>query len=74
VVGLVVAGLLSGTIGPNDKFTVIKEAGCDLRVVSQFGYRDQNSRTRIIEHNIFNAGQGCVVQSDELDLKGPFTI
>jgi len=35
---------------------------------------EQGSTTRLIEHRIFNAGQSCVVKSDQLDPKGPFTI
>lgn len=61
-------------IGPNDSLTVVKEAGCDLRVVSSFSRYEQDSNTRVIEHRIFNAGQTCVVKSDQLDPKGPFTI
>jgi hypothetical protein len=61
--------------GANDSLTVVKEAGCDLRVVSSFDrYEPPDSTTRIIRHRIFNAGQNCVVKSDQLDPKGPFTI
>jgi hypothetical protein len=59
---------------PYDSLTVVKEAGCDLRVVSSFSLYEQDSSTRVIEHRIFNAGQSCVVQSNQLDPKGPFTI
>ncbi len=59
---------------PVDELTVVKEAGCDLRVVSSFGRYEQDSNTRIIQNRIFNVGQSCVVKSDQLDPKGPFTI
>jgi hypothetical protein len=71
---LVAAGSWFGIIGPNDSLTVVKEAGCDLRVVSSFERYEQDSNTRVIQHRIFNAGQSCVVNSDQLDPKGPFTI
>jgi hypothetical protein len=61
-------------VGPTDRLTVVKEGGCDLRVVSSFTRYEQDSNTRIIQHRIFNAGQTCVVKSDQLDPKGPFTI
>jgi hypothetical protein len=61
-------------IGPYEKFTVVKEAGCDLRVMSSFNRYQPDSNTRVIEHRIFNAGPSCVVKSDQLDPKGPFTI
>jgi hypothetical protein len=59
---------------PVDELTVVKEAGCDLRVVSSFNRYEQESNTRVIQNRIFNAGQTCVVKSDQLDPKGPFTI
>jgi len=74
LVALLVAGQWYGIIGPNDSLTVVKEAGCDLRVVSSYDRYEQDSNTRIIQHRIFNAGQTCVVKSDQLDPKGPFTI
>jgi hypothetical protein len=69
-----VAGWWFGIIGPKDSLTVVKEAGCDLRVMSSFDRYDRNSDTQVIQHRIFNAGQSCVVKSDQLDPKGPFTI
>jgi hypothetical protein len=63
-----------GFIGPIDRLTVVKEEGCDLRVVSSFVRYEQDSNTRVIQHRIFNAGQSCVISSDQLDPKGPFTI
>ena len=73
---LLLAGQRFGVIHlpPYDSLTVVKEAGCDLRVVSSFSLYEQDSSTRVIEHRIFNAGQSCVVKSDQLDPKGPFTI
>jgi hypothetical protein len=61
-------------IAPYEKFTVVKEAGCDLRVMSSFNRYQPDSNTRVIEHRIFNAGPSCVVKSDQLDPKGPLTI
>ena len=61
-------------VGPVDKLTVVKEAGCDLRIVSSFARYEQDSNTRIIQNRIFNAGQTCIVKSNQLDPKGPFTI
>ena len=74
--GGVLAGLVwqFGIVGPIDKLTVVKEAGCDLRVLSSYNRYEQDSSTRVIQHRIFNAGQSCVVQSDQLDPKGPFTV
>lgn len=63
-----------GLLGPVDRLTVVKEAGCDLRVVTSFARYEQDSNTRVIQHRIFNAGQSCVVSSDKLDPKGPITI
>jgi hypothetical protein len=71
---LVSTGSWYGIIGPIDRLTVVKEAGCDLRVVSSFARYEQDSNTRVIQHRIFNAGQNCIVSSDQLDPKGPFTI
>jgi hypothetical protein len=74
---LLLAGARYGVVvlpGPVDSLTVVKEAGCDLRVLSSFNRYEQDSNTRVIEHRIFNAGQTCIVKSDQLDPKGPFTI
>jgi hypothetical protein len=74
---LLLAGARYGIIvvpGPVDSLTVVKEAGCDLRVLSSFARYEQDSNTRVIQHRIFNAGQSCVVSSDKLDPKGPITI
>jgi len=71
---VVLTGWWFGFLGPFDRLTVVKEAGCDLRVVSSFVRYEQDSNTRVIQHRIFNAGQSCVVSSDQLDPKGPFTI
>jgi hypothetical protein len=65
---------LFGIIGPVDHLTVVKEAGCDLRVVSSYARYERDSDTRVIQHRIFNAGQSCVISSVQLDPKGPFTI
>jgi hypothetical protein len=59
-----------------EKLTTVKSAGCDLRVVSFYDRYGQNldSPWRI-KHRIFNAGtESCVVQSEQLDASGPFTI
>jgi len=71
---LAFTGTRFGIVGPVDRLTVVKEAGCDLRVVTSYVRYEQDSNTRVIQHRIFNAGQGCVVSSDQLDPKGPFTI
>jgi hypothetical protein len=71
---LVLIGGWFGIIGPVDTLTVVKEAGCNLRVVSSYVRYEQDSNTRVIQHRIFNAGQSCIVSSDQLDPKGPFTI
>jgi hypothetical protein len=74
VLSLVLTGSWFGIIGPVDRLTVVKEAGCDLRVVTSYDRYERDSETRVIQHRIFNAGQSCVVSSDQLDPKGPFTI
>jgi hypothetical protein len=63
-----------GVMSPVDKLSVVREAGCNLRIVSSFSRYEQDSNTRIIQNRIFNAGQSCVVKSDQLDPKGSFTI
>ncbi len=77
VVGAIALWLMLSWLGfgrPTDRLTVVKEAGCDLRVVSSFERYEQDSNTRIIQNRIFNAGQSCIIKSDQLDPKGPFTI
>jgi hypothetical protein len=59
---------------PGISLSVVKEAGCDLRVVSSFKSYESDSNILVIEHRIFNAGPSCVVKSDQLDPKGPLTI
>jgi hypothetical protein len=57
-----------------DKLTAIKEAGCDLQLVSSYERYEHYSDVRIIRHRIFNVGQSCVIQSDQFDPNGPLTI
>jgi hypothetical protein len=57
-----------------DKLTAVKEAGCDLRVLTSYNRFQPGSDIRVIQNRIFNLGQSCVVQSDQIDPKGPFTI
>jgi hypothetical protein len=73
-VGMTGARLVLGPLGSVDTLTVVKEAGCDIRVVTSYDHYEQGSETRVIKDRIFNAGQSCVVQSNQLDPKGPFTI
>jgi len=61
-------------VRPLDKLTVVREAGCDLRVLTSSVRYLPRPEVRVIQHRIFNVGQSCVVQSGELDPKGPFTI
>jgi hypothetical protein len=69
-------GLHFTRLGDVDKFTVVKDGGCNLRIVSTYNRYEQDIGTSIrwIRNDIFNAGQGCVVKSDELDPKRLFTI
>lgn len=59
-----------------EKFFNVKEGGCDLRVISIYDhYGDRRSSPWRIKHRIFNTGtQSCVVQSVQINPKGPFTI
>jgi len=59
---------------PFESFSVVRQAGCDLRVVTTYNRIEEGSNIRVIQHRIFNAGQSCVVKSAQLDPKGPFTI
>ncbi len=67
-------GLLVSSSG--EKFINVKEGGCDLRVISIYDhYGDRLSSPWRIKHRIFNTGtQSCVVQSVQINPKGPFTI
>jgi hypothetical protein len=71
---LIASGRLVNSSG--EKFSAVKEGGCDLRVVSlydQYGTR-LNSPWRI-KDRIFNVGtQGCVIQFGQISQKAPFTI
>jgi len=60
----------------SEKLTTVKLGGCDLRVVSLYDRYGQNLGSPWqIKHRIFNVGtESCVVQSEQLDAKGPFTI
>jgi hypothetical protein len=74
LVSLILAGEWFGIIGPTDYLSIVKEGGCDLRIVASYERYEQDSNTRIIRHRIFNAGRSCVIKSELLDPKGPFTI
>ena len=55
----------------------IKEGGCDLRVISSFERYEGEvwKGPWQIKYRVFNAGtQSCIVQSDQLDAKGPLTL
>jgi hypothetical protein len=57
-----------------DTLTAVKEAGCDLQIVSGYDHYTQDSVVRMIRHRIFNVGQSCVIQSAQFDPNGPLTI
>jgi hypothetical protein len=70
---LLQVGVQRLVFGP-DALTVVKEAGCDLQVVSSYDRYSEGSRVRKIQNRIFNAGQNCVIQSEQFDPTGPLTI
>jgi hypothetical protein len=74
VVTLLLIGGVPFTLQFPESFAVVKEGGCDLRVRSTYNRIEEGSEIRLIQHRIFNAGQNCVVKSDQLDPKGPFTV
>jgi hypothetical protein len=59
---------------PNDVLTVVKDAGCDLQVVSTYDRYSPGSSVRKIQHRIYNVGQSCVIQSEQFDPNWPLTI
>src|SRR5664280_1690951 len=74
LVWLVASGRLVNSSG--EKFSAVKEGGCDLRVVSLYDqYGTQFNSPWRIKDRIFNAGtQGCIIQFGQISQKGPFTI
>lgn len=77
VIAVIVAILTGVVISPSgEKLSEISANGCELRIVSfydEYGTR-LNSPWRI-KHRVFNMGnQPCVLQSAQLNPKGPFTV
>jgi hypothetical protein len=70
--GIVTGRVQSGT----EKFTTIRLAGCDLRVVSFYdAYGQRLNSPFLIKHRIFDLGtQDCLVQSEKMNLATPVTI
>jgi hypothetical protein len=60
----------------DEKFTAVKLGGCDLNVVSVYDRYGQNFNSPWrVKDRVFNLGPAsCIVQSEQLDPKGPFTI
>jgi hypothetical protein len=60
----------------NEKLTTVKLAGCDLRVVSLYDIYGRSLRSPWqIKNRIINVGtESCVVKSEQLDARDPFTI
>ena len=71
---LLLAAWRFAVLFPSESFTVVKEGGCDLRVVTTYNRVEPGSDIRVIQYRIFNIGQSCIVKSDQFDPKGPFTI
>ncbi|HEY1159423.1 MAG TPA: hypothetical protein VGE83_02270 [Terracidiphilus sp.] len=78
VVIAVIVGFSSGfLVSPNgEEFSGITAAGCELRIVSFYDrYGQSTSSPYRIKHRVFNVGdQPCVLQSAQLNPKGPFTV
>jgi hypothetical protein len=74
----VIVGYSSGhLVNPSgEEFSEINTAGCELRIVSFYDVYGNNMTSPFrIKHRVFNAGsQPCVVQSAQLNPKGPFTV
>jgi hypothetical protein len=68
------AGVLVPSSG--EEFSSVSAGGCELRIVSLYDRYSQNFRSPYqIKHRVFNVGnQGCVVQSTQLNPKGPFAL
>jgi hypothetical protein len=73
IVGYSVGFLVSPT---GEEVSNVSQAGCELRVVSFYDPYGNGLRSPFrIKYRVFNVGgQGCVVQSAQLNPKGLFTI
>jgi hypothetical protein len=74
---LLLWGIVTGRVqSGNEKFTTIRLAGCDLRVVSFYdAYGQRLDSPFLIKHRIFDLGaQDCLIQSEKMNLATPVTI
>lgn len=78
VVLAMIVGYSSGfLVSPSgEEFSGITAAGCELRIVSLYDrYGQSTSSPWRIKHRVFNIGsQSCVVQSAQLNPRGPVTV
>jgi hypothetical protein len=76
--GIVILLWFTGSLvsSSGEKFINVKEGGCDLRVISIYDHYGERLKSPWrIKDRIFNTGtQSCVVQSVQVNPKGPFTI
>ncbi len=74
LVTLYLSGRLVNSSG--EKFNTVREGGCELRVISLYDqYGTQFNSPWRIKDRIFNTGpNSCVIQSTEINPKGPVTI
>jgi len=78
MIAMIAVSLLLVYPGHKSITTAIKGSGCYLNITSSWEERTQRippSGPRTIYHRTLNSGiQTCIVQSEQLDAEGPFTL
>jgi hypothetical protein len=77
LVSLMVLWISGGLVSSKaERFSNVKQAGCDLRIISFYDrYGERLNSPWRIKDRIYNAGtQSCVVESVQVNPKGPFPI